>query len=577
MKKNYILAVALLASTLLAGAQTIDSLSRVESQWGKALVSSGTNTTTIGGSLVKGDGGTLYMLADAGTKSSSDVITYGDTQIGTGTQNTSTSYNHDFVLSKLNATDGSVLWTVKSTVGEIASGEEWGAKTSDGGVIAAFKVRHTYGRLNDDLAFVDAKGDTTRLNWTLGADATARYYRLLVMKVTADGEISWIKQIDVNHDPQPNASESNKDNTGTGAYLYGLVVDNQDNIYLSGRVCTTMYFTRANGDTVKIVAHNVEGWTGDAQKSVGSLYLVKLDANGNYVNSLVSGGSATCENLRQLIINNGKIYACGVISGLANSTITLGDKSATTTGTYSSWALAKVSLDLGTVDYFKVYESTLSGSAINIPNMYVNDNYVYLMGQAKNTVTAGETTISTTKTRNAMLLKVNAATGELEGGIADATNQSGFFSPFEDANQNLYVGYFSLLGPLKIRKYDQATLTLQDEVQLFPNTSTVQNMVTDGSNLYAMTRFKGSNLSSKAPAKAPFVVSSTGFACLISAYTLPFKSVVTGVNDVNVEKTVKAVRYYNLQGMESAVPHDGLNIKVTTYSDGSREAVKMLK
>lgn len=348
MKKFYILSALLLAmATMPVRAQSTGSLSNIDSQWGKLLVSSGTKTTTMGGQLVKGASGSLYMLAAAGTKTSSDVVSLGDTPIAHGTQNASTSYNQNFILSKINASDGTPVWTVASATGEIATGQQWAAATSDGGVIAAFCLRHTYGGLTDNIALVDATGDTTTVDWALEAGATNRYYRIAVMKVTADGTISWIKQIAVNHDPQPGAtSDTYKKITPTGAYLYGMTVDSNDNIYLSGRVCTALTLTKA-----------------------------------------------------------------------------------------------------------------------------------------------------------------------------------------------------------------------------------------DGQNLYAMTRCKGSNLTSKAPAtsaKAPFVVNATEYSCLISAYTLPFAA-STAVKNVNAEKTATSVRYYNLQGIESATPQAGINIKVTTYSDGSREAVKEIK
>jgi hypothetical protein len=43
------------------------------------------------------------------------------------------------------------------------------------------------------------------------------------------------------------------------------------------------------------------------------------------------------------------------------------------------------------------------------------------------------------------------------------------------------------------------------------------------------------------------------------------------------EKTVKSVLYYNIAGMESEVPFDGVNIKVTTYSDGTNSTCKVIK
>ncbi|MBQ9584768.1 MAG: hypothetical protein IJR20_02085 [Muribaculaceae bacterium] len=54
--------------------------------------------------------------------------------------------------------------------------------------------------------------------------------------------------------------------------------------------------------------------------------------------------------------------------------------------------------------------------------------------------------------------------------------------------------------------------------------------------------------------------------------------VPTSIKDVICEnKTVSHVVYYNLMGIESAVPHPGINIVVTEYSDGTRSAVKMIR
>ena len=46
--------------------------------------------------------------------------------------------------------------------------------------------------------------------------------------------------------------------------------------------------------------------------------------------------------------------------------------------------------------------------------------------------------------------------------------------------------------------------------------------------------------------------------------------------DVNVDKTVADVRYFNVAGQEMAEPN-GLTIQVTTYSDGTTSAVKVVK
>lgn len=58
---------------------------------------------------------------------------------------------------------------------------------------------------------------------------------------------------------------------------------------------------------------------------------------------------------------------------------------------------------------------------------------------------------------------------------------------------------------------------------------------------------------------------------------LDANKVATGVNDVNCAKEVKGVSYFNMMGVESAQPFDGVNIMVTTYTDGTQSATKVLR
>ena len=53
--------------------------------------------------------------------------------------------------------------------------------------------------------------------------------------------------------------------------------------------------------------------------------------------------------------------------------------------------------------------------------------------------------------------------------------------------------------------------------------------------------------------------------------------VVTAVSDVHSTKAVKRVSYYNLAGAKIAAPQAGVNIVVTTYTDGTTRATKLLK
>ena len=55
------------------------------------------------------------------------------------------------------------------------------------------------------------------------------------------------------------------------------------------------------------------------------------------------------------------------------------------------------------------------------------------------------------------------------------------------------------------------------------------------------------------------------------------KKNLTGVDGVDVNKTVKAVKYVNLAGQMSTRPFDGVNIVVTTYDDGSQTVTKVIR
>ena len=52
---------------------------------------------------------------------------------------------------------------------------------------------------------------------------------------------------------------------------------------------------------------------------------------------------------------------------------------------------------------------------------------------------------------------------------------------------------------------------------------------------------------------------------------------MTGVDGVHSAKTVKRVTYYDLAGIETSQPQPGLNIVVTTYTDGTTQAAKLIK
>ncbi len=69
---------------------------------------------------------------------------------------------------------------------------------------------------------------------------------------------------------------------------------------------------------------------------------------------------------------------------------------------------------------------------------------------------------------------------------------------------------------------------------------------------------------------ADYYVSERKFSVTFSQNT------VTGLSTVSSNEQVQSVRYYNLQGMESDSAFSGLNIVVTTYTNGRTTTEKRM-
>ena len=189
---------------------------------------------------------------------------------------------------------------------------------------------------------------------------------------------------------------------------------------------------------------------------------------------------------------------------------------------------------------------------------------------------AGEKVLSAEHTRDAMLLKLDASSGELVDGHMKLTNQAGYFDCFEDEDGYVYVAGHVLSKPVTLEKFDISNLDEPENTwELANNSSDTQGVAINNDGiLYAMFRsnaaltFINSDVTIAKPSK---------FSCVVSAFQMPVKELPTAISSVNAEKSLKAVRYFNATGIESATPHPGFNIMVKHYSDGSREVVKIMR
>lgn len=578
MKKFTLLAVAVLASaSMLASAQ---SLNGTQTLWAKFVKNTQNEQalTSQGNQMVLAQDGGLYCIGNIGSTTAEQMTVLTDgtnaTNLAQGIDYSGNSANQGLLIMKLSA-DGELVWTVAQTNGEAAVNENWVAATADGGLVALVNMRHTEGHLGDNITIKDAKGNNFDYEWTV----EARSFRSFIIKIDADGGIEWTREIEANSTADeatyPAWSQTSR-NIGQGIKTYALDIDNEDNIYVGGLMCATL-----TTDGVTIPVHNVASWNGNAQTTVGNMFVIKFDQDGNYVKHLVSEGEATQENVRALKVVGNKLYMAAWIAGVAGTEFSIGGKSVTPATVNGSWALAELDTNLN-VNWLQFYESTISGSAWQMPTMTIAGDHIYLMGTAKYGYTIGETNYTNTpanKARQSWLMQFDRSNGNATAATVLATGamqmQHGFFGGYEGTDGNFYAIERGLTpsasfgSEMILYKFNQETLEIDDNVQLALGSCDGQSLVTDGTKVYVMNRFGNKN-EAISFYNSEITFSSLSFVWGQSAYEVPVGAVksltIEGNSEINLEKGK------SIDLVASLIPEDPANSEII-WSSSNEEAV----
>ena len=583
MKKFTLLAVAVLASaSMLASAQ---SLNGTQTLWAKFVKNTQNEQalTSQGNQMVLAQDGGLYCIGNIGSTTAEQMTVLTDTVLTDGTNATNlaqgidysgNSANQGLLIMKLSA-DGELVWTVAQTNGEAAVNENWVAATADGGLVALVNLRHTEGHLSDNITIKDAKGNNFDYEWMV----ENRSFRSFIIKIDADGGIEWTREIEANATADeatyPAWSQTSR-NIGQGIKTYALDIDNEGNIYVGGLMCATL-----TTDGVTIPVHNVASWNGNAQTTVGNMFVIKFDQDGNYVKHLVSEGEATQENVRALKVVGNKLYMAAWIAGVAGTEFSIGGKSVTPATVNGSWALAELDTNLN-VNWLQFYESTISGSAWQMPTMTITGDHIYLMGTAKYGYTIGETNYTNTpanKARQSWLMQFDRSNGNATAATVLATGkmqmQHGFFGGYEGTDGNFYAIERGLTpsasfgSEMILYKFNQETLESDDNVQLALGSCDGQSLVTDGTRVYVMNRFGNKN-EAISFYNSEITFSSLSFVWGQSAYEVPVGAVqsltIEGNSEINLEKGK------SIDLVASLIPEDPANSEII-WSSSNEEAV----
>ena len=578
MKKITLLAVAVLASaSMLASAQ---SLGGTQTLWAKFVKNTQNEQalTSQGNQMVLAQDGGLYCIGNIGSTTAEQMTVLTDgtnaTNLAQGIDYSGNGANQGLLIMKLSA-DGELVWTVAQTNGEAAVNENWVAATADGGLVALVNLRHTEGHLGDNITIKDAKGNNFDYEWTV----EARSFRSFIIKIDADGGIEWTREIEANATADeatyPAWSQTSR-NIGQGIKTYALDIDNEGNIYVGGLMCATL-----TTDGVTIPVHNVASWNGNAQTTVGNMFVIKFDQDGNYVKHLVSEGEATQENVRALKVVGNKLYMAAWIAGVAGTEFSIGGKSVTPATVNGSWALAELDTNLN-VNWLQFYESTISGSAWQMPTMTIAGDHIYLMGTAKYGYTIGETNYTNTpanKARQSWLMQFDRSNGNATAATVLATGamqmQHGFFGGYEGTDGNFYAIERGLTpsasfgSEMILYKFNQETLEIDDNVQLALGSCDGQSLVTDGTKVYVMNRFGNKN-EAISFYNSEITFSSLSFVWGQSAYEVPVGAVksltIEGNSEINLEKGK------SIDLVASLITEDPANSEII-WSSSNEEAV----
>ena len=533
MKKIFTLSFALVASAAMISAQ---SLSDATTLWVKEVSNSvsASSHTTQGGSMALAADGDLLLVGQAGSTGADQDILFGDAQVAAGTPGYSgNSANQALVAMKI-STDGDVRWALQQATGEISSNEDRIVATPDGGALIFTSMRHTDGN-TDPIVITDGAGNDHNVDWDM-VDGT-RCYVAIVIKVDAQGAIEWTRLLeprtDVDAAVYPKWSQSARVNT-QGVKAYAIDVDNSGNIYVGGNMCADLTV-----DGVTIPCHNVSTWNGNAQSTVGNLFVIKLDAEGNYVSHLTTGGAAAQESVRQLKVVGNSVYMAAWVGGIAGSEFTLDGNSFTPASANQSWLIARLDTDLN-VDWATFHESTVSGSAWQEPTLTVIGGNIYVSGTAKYGINVNGTAYANSAAKNARepwLIRFDTTTGAATGCLVLPSNQNSFYGVYEGVDGNLYVAQRGLTPANAnwsssglINKIDQASLQVLDNMEYCDFTSSGQAMIASGNNVYLMYRHGAKNVDVTFPG-TDVTFNSTEFRWVQQALQMPDEAgTVTGID-----------------------------------------------
>lgn len=556
MKKYLLFAVA------TAAAMSMTAQTAPAGKWANLLDGTTTSGDQISGVACNNDG--VYWLSTMGSTETDNNISYAGENLFAGENyNAGNSQTNNLCLLATDA-DGAKQWVIYSNSGDYANNSGSIALDEDGNVVFAIKARQGDSSTQEYKAmnFVDAEGTVV----TFGTEADRRSYGMLVAKADKAGKILWHKYVSLATAPAQ-GNENVQDFVADAIKVAAVEVDSEGNIYVAGNYSADM--TVAPG--VVLPARNVENAKIDAQTSTGAMFILKYDADGNYLANVIGNDGLTQSQILDLQWANNSLYFYGNAKAKnEGDEASFGGKSLAASVSETP-LFGQLNADLSALWLNKLNSEPVSGSCVmQNPGINVVGDIMWLAGQFNgkyiNPANADEFVATANKTpREGCIIKLNATDGSWINGTtsrsseftpaAAKTGLTGYFKVLQNAENpiNIYVyGYvMNATVGVVLREYNAETLEA--------NLDHAWSLVTKGgapsctaiahnpSTNMAYISARGNQafdliggISTPAPAK---------WGNMLAGVEMP-RELLTGVTSASVDASDGEATYYNLNGMK---------------------------
>lgn len=346
-----------------------------------------------------------------------------------GSPYTGNGYNVNYMLQKVNPSDGSINWFAYTRKGDMAEPAYCHTlATNDGGAMAVLKVRAWQQLAGYDnlLEVVDGTGQVTTIK---DMNTQASEYRYLIIRFDTNGKLQWTRLISgyvhpIDKSEGGTYSQASKNNF----YVYGFTLDADQNIYLTGNFRTQLNVKDSKGNIITLTAKNNAGWTGDSQKVLGDMFLLKLDKDGYYVNSLVAEGTASCAFMDKVVYNDGTLYLNGRVKA-DTTTLKLDGQEIKASSSYQTTFIAAVNASDLKVKTLNVLTSVPNGSSFvnqNKAAQYIDGKLYFTGGIRGSWSQDGVSLCETTTANTGYTMQVDPATLK----VLHVTTHSSTFNQF---------------------------------------------------------------------------------------------------------------------------------------------------